>query len=366
VTRHQVDPRRLSDSDLARHLLTVRGVQWMNGERGMPLALVLRAQARDLVAVHAGLRGAPTLRQSDVDVWLTADHATAAVVLADRRLAVRDTTARRRKVFGLDAGTTPKHVLAVDDATLGLGHDECDALVPPSPVDFVPPTVRGEFDLMADYAYPGVLAALAGALGIAADERLAAAVAGTVPVLDALLCPPTLAATRRLVTAYDELRGLAPDPVALLTLAVGSHVAANLIGRSVLAALAHPGGHDPAPLVEETLRWDPPVRVASRIAAAEVTVAGQRVSAGDQVIVLVDAANRDPSVFADPDRFDPTRAGAPHLTLHDTPVRLLAPLVRRLAVTAVAALPPVSPAGPVVAHMRSPVAGALARVPCRG
>lgn len=364
MTRHQVDPRQLSDSDLARHLLTVRGVQWMNGERGMPLALVLRGDPR---AGHDGLRGAPALRQSDVDVYVTADHATAATILADRRLAVRESSRRRRKIFALDAGTTPKHVLAIDDATLGLGHADCDALTALDPVPFLPPPVGAEFDLITDYAYPGVLAALAGAFGLTADDRLASAVAGTVPVLDALLCPPTLAATRRLVTAYDELRALAPDPVRLLALAVGTHVAVTLIGNTVLALSELPA--DPglaAAAVEETLRWDPPVRIASRIVAEDVTLSGVPVKAGDQVIVLLDAANRDPAVFPDPDRFDLGRVGAPHLTLHDTPLRLLAPLVRELAVSAVAALPPVSVVGPVVRHMRSPVVGALARVPCRG
>lgn len=375
MTRHQVDPRTLSDGELARHLLTVRGVQWMNGERGLALSLVLRDRVRDLPAVHAGLRGRPALRQSDVDVWLTADHTTGAAVLADRRLAVRAPGRGRRRVFTLDAGTTPKHVLAVDDAVLGLGHDDCDRLTGPEPVDFVPPPLGDRFDLMTDYAYPGVLAAVAASLGVAHDERLTAAVAGTAPVLDALLCPPTLTATRRLASAWDELRALAgQDPVRLLTLAVGTHLAANLVGATVSALHAIPGAlaavhADPARAagaVEETLRHDPPLRIASRIATEDVDLAGLRVAEGHQVVVLLDAANRDPAVFDEPDRFDPARTGPSHLTLHDVPVRLLAPLVRRLAGTAVAALPPPRSVGPAVRHMRSPVTGSIARIPCEG
>lgn len=60
-------------------------------------------------------------------------------------------------------------------------------------------------------------------------------------------------------------------------------------------------------LVDETMRWAGPVQSATRHAATEVTVAGVRIPAGDTVNCMLASANRDGSVFADPDRFDPTR-----------------------------------------------------------
>jgi cytochrome P450 len=42
-------------------------------------------------------------------------------------------------------------------------------------------------------------------------------------------------------------------------------------------------------------------------------LAGAQIREGDKVVMYFGAANRDPAVFADPDRFDPTRAPNPHL-----------------------------------------------------
>lgn len=66
--------------------------------------------------------------------------------------------------------------------------------------------------------------------------------------------------------------------------------------------------------VEEVLRWDSPVQVSGRVAAADdVELQGSHVPDGDQVVVVLGAANRDPAVFRDPDRFDPARERAGHL-----------------------------------------------------
>lgn len=57
----------------------------------------------------------------------------------------------------------------------------------------------------------------------------------------------------------------------------------------------------------EGLRFAPPVHALSRGVLADVEVSGQAIRGGDRVVALMGAANRDPSVFDDPDRFDVAR-----------------------------------------------------------
>ncbi|MCL7370150.1 cytochrome P450 family protein [Streptomyces ardesiacus] len=431
MTRHQVDPRLLDDSELTRHLLAARGTQWMRGNRGDPYALILRAQGIDPHALYRGMRGRPALRQSESDTWVTASYTAGAEVLEDERLTLRDPKARRRrKVFGIDAGSSLKHVLQLDDDVLARPpafYTELSAAVAPvlgsaalerhrGAVDGVFErtlgSLGGSFDLMEDFARPGTVAAVAELLGLSEAER--AEVAGLCPgagtALDALLCPPTLGMTRRLVESFDGLRKVvdtlvaarsaapgddpvsrllreAPDPggaaadatVALmLTLVVGVETTANLVCDAVLALLADPGQlalvrEDPGLVVgavEETLRFQPPVRLESRIVSEEVQIAGQRLDKGHQVVVLVDAAGRDPEVYPEPERFLVDRApGVPPLSLHGrSPAGFTAPVVRFVAGAALGRLVAdrvgtLGLAGDVVRRMRSPVVQGVARCP---
>jgi cytochrome P450 len=122
----------------------------------------------------------------------------------------------------------------------------------------------------------------------------------------------------------------------MLLLGAGFETTVNLLGNAVVALDAHrgqwealladPSGWDDA--VEEVLRYDSPVQITGRTAKADVEVAGRRVRAGTRVTVLLGAANRDPAVFADPARFDVTRANArdhlerfPGLRVSGRPVR---------------------------------------------
>jgi biflaviolin synthase len=69
-------------------------------------------------------------------------------------------------------------------------------------------------------------------------------------------------------------------------------------------------------VLDELLRWIPhrsSVGLA-RIAREDVELRGHRIRAGDPVYVSYLAANRDPDVFADPDRIDPGRDAGPHLS----------------------------------------------------
>ena len=62
--------------------------------------------------------------------------------------------------------------------------------------------------------------------------------------------------------------------------------------------------------VNEFIRMVSPVIYMRRTATTDVTVRGQKISEGEKVVMYYGAANRDPEVFADPDRLDLGRANA--------------------------------------------------------
>jgi len=66
--------------------------------------------------------------------------------------------------------------------------------------------------------------------------------------------------------------------------------------------------------VDELLRYDAPVQKTSRCAFEEIELAGALIRKGDWVNCMVGAANRDPAVFAEPDRLDVTRSPNPYLS----------------------------------------------------
>jgi cytochrome P450 len=126
-----------------------------------------------------------------------------------------------------------------------------------------------------------------------------------------------------LIRGQDEGR-LTPEEVCCqcIMLLTGGHVTTiDQFSNTVYALLAHPAElqkvrDDPALVkaaVEESIRYDGAVGLARRVAAEAVEVGGKVVRSGDLVYLSVAAANRDPAVFPDPDRFDVARAGARHI-----------------------------------------------------
>jgi cytochrome P450 len=65
--------------------------------------------------------------------------------------------------------------------------------------------------------------------------------------------------------------------------------------------------------LEELVRFDGPLHLTARVATADLEVGGVRIAAGEQAIVLLAAANRDPAHFHEPDRLDLGRTGNDHL-----------------------------------------------------
>ena len=103
---------------------------------------------------------------------------------------------------------------------------------------------------------------------------------------------------------------------ALLLLDGGAETTRTVIGSTVLALIEHPDEHrklveDPSLLadtaVEEFIRWGSPILNMRRTATEDSELHGQPIRAGDQLLLMYAAANRDPDAFAEPERFDVTR-----------------------------------------------------------
>ena len=88
-------------------------------------------------------------------------------------------------------------------------------------------------------------------------------------------------------------------------------------------------------VVEETLRYDPPVQLMGRIAADDMTIGGADIPKGDVMMLLLAAAHHDPAAVDRPDEFDPDREAIRHLGFGKGPHFCLgAPLARLEAAVA--------------------------------
>jgi cytochrome P450 len=107
----------------------------------------------------------------------------------------------------------------------------------------------------------------------------------------------------------------------ILLLTAGHETTANLIGNGVLTLMQHPDQlhllqRDPAlikPAIDEILRFECPAKIVGRTNLIDRQLSGHTIRAGQRVLVLLGAANRDPEQFRAPERFDITRTPAPHL-----------------------------------------------------
>jgi len=229
---------------------------------------------------------------------------------------------------------------------------------------------RGSADLIADFAYPLPASVIMDMLGVprsdlgvmkvwsddialfvgiarATPDKYAKAQAGTREMAAYFR---RLVAERRkapredmisaLIAAEEQAQHLTEDEIVascILLLFAGHETTANLIGNGVLAFLRHPA--ELAKLrarpelatgaVEECLRYDGPSGALARVVAVGHEMGGQQLKAGERVYAWMNAANRDPRRFSDPDRFDIERPDNRHLTFgHGAHFCLGAPLAR--------------------------------------
>jgi cytochrome P450 len=128
-----------------------------------------------------------------------------------------------------------------------------------------------------------------------------------------------------LIAAESEAGRLSEDEMVatcILLLNAGHEATVHGLGNGVRAILETP--IDPGQafatrvatqsLVEELLRFDPPLHLFTRYALEDVDYGGISLKQGDQIGLLLGAANRDPDRFPDPDRIDANRSPNPHVS----------------------------------------------------
>ena len=119
----------------------------------------------------------------------------------------------------------------------------------------------------------------------------------------------------------EKLTDLEFDMFFLLLINAGGDTTRNLVAGGMLELIRHPDERrklteNPSLLptaIEEMLRYCSPVVHFRRTATRDVEIRGQTIAAGDKVVIFYASANRDPSVFSDPDRFDVTRSPNEHV-----------------------------------------------------
>ena len=216
---------------------------------------------------------------------------------------------------------------------------------------------QGEMDLISAFAYPLPASVIAGMIGVPIEDldrfktwsdEIAAFVGSALATPDkrqrgergaremSAYFRRIIADHRKrprddilsaLLAAEDAGAGLSEDELVascILLLFAGHETTTNLIGNGMLALLRHPEAlaalrRDPdliVSAVEEMLRYDGPTQAMTRIALKDGRLHGASpfIRAGDRVFALLNAANRDPQVFADPDRFDVARRDSRHVS----------------------------------------------------
>jgi cytochrome P450 len=129
----------------------------------------------------------------------------------------------------------------------------------------------------------------------------------------------------QLVSLEDDGDRLSEDELlatCILLLFAGHETTTNHIANGLLSLLRFPGElqalrEDPelAPrAIEEMLRYDGPSGAQVRIVKVEQEMRGRRLKPGDRVFMMLNAANRDPEVYEQPDRLHLARGGPAHLT----------------------------------------------------
>ena len=136
---------------------------------------------------------------------------------------------------------------------------------------------------------------------------------------------PLGALVERLAAARFEGQGLSQEEIAfacIMCFVAGGETTQCLIGNTVRALLEHPDQlellrSDPSSritaTIEESIRYETPLQMTKRLALEDTVIGGEEVFKGEQILLCLAAANRDPLAFPDPDRFDITREVRPHV-----------------------------------------------------
>ncbi len=124
---------------------------------------------------------------------------------------------------------------------------------------------------------------------------------------------PTRDVLTRLIQGEDDGGRLSESELlqnCIFILNAGHETTTNLIGNTLVTLAAEPAivrrliaePEVMKPAIEEFLRYESPVQLGNRMTMADTEIAGHRIAAGTGITLCIGAANRDPEVFADPDR----------------------------------------------------------------
>ncbi|MEU5955187.1 cytochrome P450 [Streptomyces sp. NPDC047525] len=337
---------------------------------------------------------------SGVEAWLVTRYVDAKQALADQRLsknpAHHGEPAHAKSKTGIPGERSANlmtHLLNIDppDHTR-LRRLVSKAFTPRRIAEFAPRVQeltdqlidrfaeKGEADLIHDFAFPLPIYAICDLLGVPREDQddfrdwagmmirhgggPRGGVARSVKKMRGYLAE--LIHRKRLEPGDDLISGLirASDhgehlteneaaAMAFILLFAGFETTVNLIGNGTYALLTHPEQRerlqdslkdgDTALLetgLEELLRFDGPVELATwRFATEPLTIGGEEIAAGDPVLVVLAAADRDPERFDRPDTLDLSRRDNQHLGYgHGIHYCLGAPLARLEGQAALATL----------------------------
>jgi cytochrome P450 len=343
----------------------------IQARRGNPLAQLIVGHGRgvDPYPLMEEVRAQGPLVRSPF-VWATADHAVCREILRDKRFGVTPPTGMDlpRPLRALLARTDPGVANPVEPPAMVIvdppDHTRYRQLVAqsftPRAIDTLGQrvaevtaelveklSVAAQPDLIGDYAAAIPVAMIADVLGLPAETHGQLLQWGHdgAPLLDIGIPWQTYRRAiggmcgfdRYLADHFQKVRAgsvsdnpfsrMAADHTltdreltanAALLIGAGFETTVNLIGNGIVLLQRNPDqlallreNPDLWPAaVEEILRTESPVQMTARTATCDVEIAGQRVRAGDMVVVLLGGANRDPRVFSDPARFDITRANS--------------------------------------------------------
>ncbi|MBU7598572.1 cytochrome P450 [Streptomyces sp. P38-E01] len=319
-----------------------------------------------------------TTLPSGVEAWLVTRYADARQALADQRLSkssahYRDSGSDGRGKIGIPGERSANlmtHLLNIDppDHTR-LRRLVSKAFTPRRIAEFRPRiqeltdglidgfATRGEADLIHEFAFPLPIHVICDLLGVPPEDQddfrdwagmmirhgggPRGGVGRSVKRMRAYLAElihrkrdaPGGDLISGLIRASDHGEHLSENEaaaMAFILLFAGFETTVNLIGNGTYALLRHPeqrallqdalaaGGEEAERLldtaVEELLRYDGPVELATwRFATEPLTIDGRQIAAGDPVLVVLAAADRDPARFEQPDVLDLTRQENPHL-----------------------------------------------------
>ncbi len=348
-------------------IAAARATLWALARSGdLPSQFLQAKPGDDVYSLYQQMRAKGPVHRSRTGGYVVTSHALCSQVLRDPRFRVRDLRDRPADFGPLSSdtgGPVPESFLEQDPPD----HTRLRRLTAPA---FRPKLIRsyrsrveaiagdlldtaarrGRFDLITDFAAPLPITVISEMLGIPDVDvdcfaRFGAVVGQSLGGVFSMRQAEELhAASEDMVQLFIKLerhrrRHPGDDVLSILTTAkadgqlsfeelvatcsllliAGFETTVNLIGNTTVALAQRPDQWNllrddldrAAATVEETLRFDPPVQATVRVPHEPVELAGQILPAGARVMVMLAAANRDPEVYPEPDRFDITRTGGP-------------------------------------------------------